>query len=484
MKDKLKIRILSIISIVFLCIGTTVRSFQNDTFYTIKFGEYIYKYGIDMMDHFCWVKNLPYTYPHWLYDLLIYYIYHSFGYMGIYLCNIFLFVCLILVVYFLHLRLHKNEFLAFFVSLFTICCLCGFATARAQLPSLILFLLEFYFILMLIKEGKNRYIFYLVFDSWLIANIHGTSWLFYFILFLPFFGEEIIYKLKNKIIYKKVIVHRIPYIKKLIISFILSFMMGIFTPGRICYSYVFRVMLGDSQSYIIEHAPLVIIHHPTFIAIVLVLLLILIFTNTKVYLRELFMIVGLMVMCFMSVRHLAFFYSIGVLCISIICVRALKNSNDKTLDTLVYLIIKKRIIYVSILFIILIGSYSKFIENEKKIFVPKKDYPVDAVKYIKKNLDYKSIRLYNDYNVGSYLLFNDIPVFVDSRSDLYLKEFTGVNIFDDSMNIYKDYEKKFKKYGVEYVLVSKSDVMFKLLDKDIQYDIIYKDKYYGLFKNN
>ena len=128
------------------------------------------------------------------------------------------------------------------------------------------------------------------------------------------------------------------------------------------------------------------------------------------------------------------------------------------------------------------GCYFKFVENEKKVFVPKKDYPVDVVKYIKDNLDYEDIKLYNSYNVGSYLLFNDIPVFVDSRSDLYLKEFTGVSVFDDSMNIYKNYEKKFKKYGVEYVLVSRSDVMYKLLNKDIKYKIIYKDKYYRLFK--
>lgn len=50
--------------------------FQNDTFYTIKIGELIFNKGIDMQDHFT-IHNLPYTYPHWLYDLIIYLIYNT-----------------------------------------------------------------------------------------------------------------------------------------------------------------------------------------------------------------------------------------------------------------------------------------------------------------------------------------------------------------------------------------------------------------------
>ena len=57
--------------------------FQNDTFYTIKIGKLILNNGIDMLDHFS-IHNIPYTYPHWLFDLLIYVIFHFFGYAGIY----------------------------------------------------------------------------------------------------------------------------------------------------------------------------------------------------------------------------------------------------------------------------------------------------------------------------------------------------------------------------------------------------------------
>ena len=488
MRNKIRFRILSVISIICLCVGTTIKSFQNDTFYVIKLGEYIYHHGVDLVDHYSWVAKLPYSYPHWLYDLFIYYIYHYFGYFGIYISTIILFILLILIVYYVHLKIHKNEFLAVFSSILGIIGIYGFASARAQLVSIILFVLEVYFIEKLNKSGKNKYIIYLTLGSLVIANVHGTAWFMYFILFLPFFGEEIVYyickKFSNKKIPDRIILKKNMYIKKLIVSFILSFMMGIFTPSRICYTYVFRIMLGDSQKYIMEHAPLVIIHAPLFLVIILVLLLVLVFTKTRVYLKEMFMICGLLLMSLISIRHLVFFYLIGIIYISSICVRALNDNGDVTLDIIYQFITSNKLIYGFIIISVILVSYTKFNEHYDKDYVVLKSYPVKATDYIKNNLDYKNIKLYNDYNVGSYLLYQDIPVFIDSRCDLYLSEFNGIgnSIFDDAVNIEKNYEKIFSKYGVEYVLVSKNDILYRLLDKDIDYKMVYKDKYFALFQ--
>ena len=90
-KEKLKITktslfmILAIILIAIFCISVSPVTMQNDTYYTIKIGEHIHKYGIDMKDPFSWHEDLGYTYPHWLYDLLTYYIYSATGFMGIFI---------------------------------------------------------------------------------------------------------------------------------------------------------------------------------------------------------------------------------------------------------------------------------------------------------------------------------------------------------------------------------------------------------------
>ena len=114
MSNKLKMRILSVLSIILLCIGVTSKEFQNDTFYTIKIGELIQNNGIDMMDHFSWHENLPYEYPHWLYDLITYWIYSLFSFDGIFITTAILSCILGVSIYLVDYKLTKNNVVSFF----------------------------------------------------------------------------------------------------------------------------------------------------------------------------------------------------------------------------------------------------------------------------------------------------------------------------------------------------------------------------------
>ena len=495
MNHKFRFRVFSVFSIIFLCIGLTFKYFQNDTFYIIKLGDYIVHHGIDFIDHYSWVAELPYTYPHWLYDVFIYFIYHYFGYLGIYISVIVCFIFLILIIYYISLKILKNEFLSFVVSVISVFRLSMFAVARSQIISLSLFLLEVYFIHQLIKNGKNKYIVYLCVLSLLIANIHATTWLFYFILFLPFIGEYVVYLIgKNEMIRKiykldqikkiRIVVKEVKNIKKVLLAFGLSFLMGVFSPSRICYTYVIRIMMGDSQDFLLEHFPLTVIEHPFFIVLILLLFIALIFTNVKMYLREVFMIFGLIFMSFMSTRHLSFFYSIGFIYIVIVLYRSLRSINDSTLNILNTIFLNSKYLLLVIFIFICFFSGIQFYKHSKENYVLKKEYPVNAVKYIKSNLDYKNIRLYNGYNYGSYLLFKDIPVYIDSRCDLYLKEFNGMkySIFDEMDDMEFKYEKKFIKYNVTHVLLNKKMPFYMILLKDSNYSILYEDKNFILFE--
>ena len=92
---KIILRALCIIAIVAYAYSLTPKTFQNDTFYTIKIGEFIsentehvsdllpWNKGLDMKDHYSF-HNLPYTYPHWLYDFFTYKIYNIGNFQGVY----------------------------------------------------------------------------------------------------------------------------------------------------------------------------------------------------------------------------------------------------------------------------------------------------------------------------------------------------------------------------------------------------------------
>ena len=105
----LAIILISIISIAIFAYSITPKSFQNDTFYTIKIGEHIHKYGIDMKDPFSWHEDLGYTYPHWLYDLLTYYIYSATGFMGIFIVTCILSCILGISLFLVTEKLTKNK---------------------------------------------------------------------------------------------------------------------------------------------------------------------------------------------------------------------------------------------------------------------------------------------------------------------------------------------------------------------------------------
>ena len=78
--------IIAVLCIIFLCVSISPKTLQNDTFYTIKIGEYIFQNGISDLtkDVYSW-HDWPYTYPHWRYDLGMFLIYDNFGHLVIYI---------------------------------------------------------------------------------------------------------------------------------------------------------------------------------------------------------------------------------------------------------------------------------------------------------------------------------------------------------------------------------------------------------------
>ena len=84
-KNSIRFTIMAVVLIAIFCFAISPVTLQNDTFYTIKIGEHILQNGIDMKDPFSWHENLQYTYPHWLYDVVIYLVYNIGGQVGIYI---------------------------------------------------------------------------------------------------------------------------------------------------------------------------------------------------------------------------------------------------------------------------------------------------------------------------------------------------------------------------------------------------------------
>ena len=145
------------------------------------------------------------------------------------------------------------------------------------------------------------------------------------------------------------------------------------------------------------------------------------------------------------------------------------------------------VLIISILTLCLTYYFAKDKVGDK--YIDESSYPVQACDYILKNIDLGKARFYNEYNYGSYMLFRGIPVFIDSRADLYAPEFSGKSddIFMDfieTSGIAKFYEDIFKKYDITHVITYENSKMNMIIEKtkDPNYKQLYKDDYFVVYE--
>lgn len=531
-KTKIKFNVIAFIAIIIFAFAISPKTLQNDTYYTIEIGEYILENGITMQDPFSW-HELSYTFPHWLYDVMIYLIYNVGGHLGIYISTIVFAAILGLVMYATSNKLTKNKPASLILTIASMFLINGYVAARAQLVTFILFGLELFFIESFLESKKKIYVVGLIIIPILLANLHVAVFPFYFILYLPYIAEYIISlfikfinetpkrklekvnkkietctnekeleKLNNKLKriqeslskqtnkkepYKIIITQR-KVTKWLILILIICLFTGLLTPlGEVPYTYLLKTMQGNSPQNISEHLPLTLAHNVKYSCVLISFLAILMLTDTKIRLCDLFMLGGLTVLTFMSRRQESMFV---IICLPIFIrlITAFLNKYDKNAIEKATKTMTSVCGIICTICIVLILSMFMYNTRYKDDYVSKSKYPVEASKWILENLNLDEIKLYNEYNFGSYLLHRDIPVFIDSRADLYLPEFNkDVNIFNDFLNISalstRSLEETFDKYGFTHFIVNSRAKLTIYLDaKPDEYKIIYSDDYFYIYE--
>lgn len=535
-ENTIKFHILAVICIILFCVSLAPITMQNDTYYTIKIGEHILENGIDMQDPFSWHEDLPYTYPHWLYDVATYLVYQAGGFLGIYLATAALACILGLLIYFVLNKRAKNPVVSFVITLAAMYLLKDFIAARAQLVTFILFVLTVYCIEQFLDTKKKRYAVALIIIPILIANVHSAVWPFYFVLFLPYVGEYFVAKLSraNLWLYKMRVKHMKkkapdtdqsekakqkrekieclerkieeitnkkeklkekayklkvvdnPNVKYLIIIMVLCAFTGLLTPlGDTPYTYLVYTLQGNTTEFINEHLPLTLINNIEFMCVIVVFLAILIFTDTKITLSDLFMTGGLLFLAFSSRRQVSMFLLIGSLILTRLLCKLIDKYDPEGTEKFIRFIVTwmGRIIAIGVILLLCFVTLRKKVGDK---FVDETSYPVAAAEYIKEKLDLTTMRLYNEYNYGSYLLFQDIPVFIDSRADLYAPEFNGGrDIFSDfinTSNIGVYYEDKMEEYDITHVILYNNAKLNMFLSRDENYKEIYSDDYFCIYE--
>ena len=535
--------IVAIICIAIFCAAISPKTLQNDTFYTIKIGEYIYNNGIGDLtqDLYSW-HELPYTYPHWLYDLMVFVIYNSFGHLGIYLSTIIFTAILGISVYALSNLKSKNRVVSLAISVLSVYLMRDFIAARAQLVTFILFVWAVICIEQLLNTEKKRYALFLVLIPLLITNLHCAVFPFYFILFLPYIGEYFLlvledwdldmrmyrrlYKVRKRISrkedtknncqtkvekitaaleerkVKRAALRKNPYkirasknhvVLLLIAVMAVAALTGFLNPaGDGAYTYLVKTLQGNTTDSINEHLPLTLSEAGEFAIALITFLLILVFTDTKINLHDLLMLGGITFLAFNSRRQISMF---AIFCGPILAklIADMVDKYDRETFKKLHDFIATWFGAVVIICPFIILSTNLYSPHIKDVYIDENAYPVAAAEWMKANLDVENMKLYNEYNYGSYLLLQDIPVFIDSRCDLYSPEFNGDldagidgrDIFSDALNIpglAVNYENMFEQYGVTHIILYENCKLGMVLLDDPDYKVLYSEGNFKIFE--
>lgn len=478
--------LISILLITFPLVGKT---FQNDTFFTIPTGNYILENGINDVEPFTWHDNLKFTKLRWAFDISVAGIFNISGYTGLYICTV---VIAELIATTLFITMNKkgiNKIVSFAITIFTMATLTGGLTCRAQIVSYLLFAFEMYSIQQLMDTNKRKYSVYLILISIGILSFHSSVWLAYFIFYIPYIVEWVIYKLNiHKIFEKsdKIIVQK-HKIVPLLITMVISLLCGIISPlGISNFTYMPKVIGGISSEIILELQSLMIEENKSLIVVVMILFIITAFTKAKIKFTDLCYICGFLIMATLAERNV--FISIVALAIPIgnLISSLIKEYNKEELIETINSKINK---WSWVAIIILISTYIMLVDYQDVVdekYVDTSSYPVKASEYIKNNIDMENMRLYNHFNFGSYLELQGIPTFMDSRSEIYCEEFNNTTILRDFRDLEINHtitiNDMVEKYNITHIICYSNSNYANDLRNSENYEELYDDFYFAIYR--
>lgn len=528
-----KKNILLIILLIIFSISVVRIELQNDTFFSIAVGRQIMDTGIDMQEHLTWHEGLMYTYSHWLFDLINLFLFNFAGFKAIYIFVVLMTTITSITLFTVLKKLNKNSYaIPFIITIFVIIMGSQYFAARAQIISYVLFILEVYFIEKLLDTNKKRYILGLIVIPIIVANTHAAMWLLCLVFYLPYLAEaffgyfraknrckRLITKIEKKLelennpdkieilkekleklrkdyeLYKendnknnKIYINEHKYIKTLIIVFIITIFTGLLTPIKDTpYTYIFKTMGGISPQYINELRAAIPIVDVGFLVYIIASIFCIASNKTKINLADGFMMLGLIFMSMCSVRCISYLLFIGSIPLTRLIFNYIGNYKYDAVDIAYEKGINKyRFLKISFVFYMLVMALSVFVQiNLGGKFVNEKSYPVEACEYILANLDVENMRIFNGFNYGSYLEYKGIPVFIDSRSEMYTEQYNDITVFQDFVDIQKgkkSYMEVFDKYDITHALLPKDDIVTKYIFNDSNYKLIYEDSNFVLYE--
>ena len=453
MKNKKYIILFLTFTFIIMC-SIFLFNYGNDFYWHLKTGEYIINNnkiphtGIfsyyAMSNHLTWISH------EWLFGVIIYLYQSLFSNYGAMIYVIFSLVILS----FLLWKLNQENFIKypFYTVIWAVVSMLILANKILPRPHLISYILFTVTILIAFKiqKGKSNKIMFLIpIISILWSNIHGGSSNLSYIIYGIFLLDSIRKKDKN-------------LSKKYLIMVILSILAIVINPHgikMIFYPYqnmTYKIMLSCIDEW--QKLNIFSIDGIFYLLFIISIIYILFKNRKQVSFLPIFLISIFTLLAIKSTRFMPYLLIVATSIIP----NYFQTSKFKIDIVPIFIFVVLIFIVLSITFVIpqTNNSFKKISDN--------------MIQYLKEK---ENLVLYNSYNLGSYLIYKDIPVFIDSRADIYIN-----SNFSDVCQIEKGYQPDLlEKYNFNTLIIeNKSEIYFYLKNND-NYELYMQDKNNSLF---
>lgn len=461
-----KTKILLLVTVIISALLVTSNFvFESDYFWHIKAGELMFKNGPMTHDVFSWFLNGRYWMSHeWLFEVLLYLFKMMFGNYHLLIYPFITILGVLLLIYIPNRdNFSKNIFYSLIYIVFLIVMLSGGVQARPHLLSFIFITSTIYFLYDLYKNENSKKIYFLPLITIIWANAHGGSSNLSYILCLIFFVCGL-FKFK----FKKIEADK--FTKRQLFTYLIISLLCI---GAICINihgvkmliYPYSNMTDTLMlTYINEWQPTSLsnpVHYIYYIYLIFIIMTMLL-SDKKIKLLD-FVLLGFVT--YLGLKSIRFWvYSPIIMSYIIFDYIGEQKASIFSLSVFSGLVLG--------CFVLSIINITRIDLNKKNVYLNKEI--IDIVK--KENPK----RLFNMYDYGGELIYNDIKVFVDGRADLYSKY-----NYNDYINIStgkNDYVPLIDVYGFDYFLISKSYPIYTYIKYNNNYEVIYENKDIILYK--
>lgn len=437
---------------------------ESDYFWHVKAGEYMLKNGVLTKDVFSWFMNGKYWMSHeWAFDYLIALLKNIFGSWHLFIYPFICTLTLLLILFFSN----KNKYLKNIIfSLFWIIgffIFCVYMQARPHLISFVFVALTIWFLYDLFHNENSKKIYFLPLVTVLWTNFHGgssnLSYLLCFVFLIVGLFRFKFPKIEASRISKKKIY------KYLIVSLLCLIAICINPHGikMISYPYL-NIMDSTMVNFISEWQPTVlgnITHYPYFI-LVFFIVLVMLLSNEKIKFID-FILLGISL--FLGLKSIRFWGYTYILMSYVIFNYVPERKIDKGTTRILFMLGSIFLVIFITNFNMLEKEYSETVISKKMIAVINKEKPE---------------RLYNMYDYGGELIYNDILVFIDGRADLYSKY--NLDDYSKISTLNGDYVELIKKYDFDYFLVMNNYPINTYLKYSQEYEEVLNEKNMILYR--